>query len=655
MYLKGFFKIPAASAVLIVLLVAGCTTTPEQDAYTVAMESGDSAQAYRILASICETDPKASECKELPELSTSYATLLYNNLSSKVDEAAPPVVIPKIIEFKDELSSIKAISNVSGLTTLEKKIGTVEKETQGRIEKALESAKSKEESGDRVGAFDSLKTALVLDPDRHQDFEVLVKRLSDEAFAEGSEAGEADDWAGAHKAFSDLYYIDPEYKGIDSALEEAKKKDSYAYRVTEGKKAEGAGDFNEALDQYAHAAEYQPGKELDELINGVTIASAEAFFDEGKALAREGMLLIASINIIDAIERVTELPKNMRARVSVPAKDISRLMDELFLKQKSEAEAGNYGKALLCLEAIDKIQPDYPDISANIESVTDKLKKKATQSLAVIPFKSPSYNPDTGNIITSKLLHFLYNELSGDIRILERAALEAVLKESEVKALQGKRLDKGLIQIVDADFMLLGDVVDQKVENSVTDSYKTVKARTGTNQTSNPEYVKWSKKKKGEAPPEFFEEAIYEKVRCRTARHKKEVTAIVGYRLVDGSGDIVHTGMIDEKEELSDTSVEGVEIGEFIVEEKLAELPSDSEASREVENMIVSTIGLDLKSLFSEPEKKYFEKARVLADKGKYNEALEFLVRARFITDEKSLDSKEIDDAIADTVKRAGM
>ena len=62
----------------------------------------------------------------------------------------------------------------------------------------------------------------------------------------------------------------------------------------------------------------------------------------------------------------------------------------------------------------------------------------------MIPFRGPTYNPDAGKTMTSHTLHFLYKELSNDIRILERTATEALLKESEVKALQGGELDKGL-------------------------------------------------------------------------------------------------------------------------------------------------------------------------------------------------------------------
>ena len=138
-----------------------------------------------------------------------------------------------------------------------------------------------------------------------------------------------------------------------------------------------------------------------------------------------------------------EIPRDRVKGVLVPSQDISRVINELFVKGKEEKTGGNAGLAYVYMDAVSKIQPDYPDIPAMKEELKAEIRKKAMTSLAVIPFRGPTYNPDAGKTMTSHTLHFLYKELSNDIRILERTATEALFKGVGSQGASGRGTRQG--------------------------------------------------------------------------------------------------------------------------------------------------------------------------------------------------------------------
>lgn len=641
--------------VFVMLVMAGCVSTPEEDSYKEAMEGGRIEVAYLALKGICEANPKASSCKEMGSLSEDYAELRLNKLSAEFAAAERPITMPVLESSLNEFHNIRRIAEVDGLQAFYVKYDQEYTATESAINESLSAFEASQAAGDRRLAYDNLLTAVKLDPSLKKRMESFIATAVKETFLEGKEASKNDDWRAAHEAYLFIKYVSPENKKIDALLAEATLKDTYEYRVEEGKKALSSGDYVTALNSYTIAKTYRDEAEVKDLINEVSILMADEHFTYGVLFSRNGKLLNAGSSFVKGVNIVKGLSVMSKKKVSIPAVEMSRLMGELFVLAKKEHEAGSVGKSIVAIEMIEAIEPDYPELLTLKEELRAEVKRLAEESLAVIPFTGPSYSPDAGSIVTSKLIHSLYNELSDELKILERGALEALIKETEVKVLQSGAGDKDLISIIDADYMLFGDVVDYKVESNVQESTRTVRARVEVKQSYNPAHEAWLKKKKGEEPPKYLEEPVYEMVKYNTSRHKKLVTLTVGYRLVDASGDIIHTGMVEETDELIGESSDGVEIGDFHVESKVADLPSDSEILRDAVAKLIEQVTDDLTEIFSNPEERLSTRAEKHIKKKDFNKALETLVQARYLTRARALNTDNIDFEITRLIEKAGM
>ena len=649
--------LPRLFVPLLAVLFFGCAPPQYKAPLESAMGAGRYGDAYRVLKGVCDRSPESPACQEIVSVRTLYAKKRLQELGTSFEDARRPVPYSSIDKFRSELSEIGSLDKSVRTATMSTTFDNEAVKTKAVVAQSLKKAEKALVENDKKAVFDYLKIASYLDAVNKPRFDEFKMRTSIEAYTLGKDAAKKGEWKAAHGAFSLVKHIEQDYKDIDKRLEEAVKKDTYGYHFEEGLRAKKGGDNDKAMGFFRLAKGYKNTKEVRVFIGEIKQVEARDNFKKGEDMALEGMTLSAGVAFIRAIDALREVPKGYRSKVSVPSASIRRHLKELFVLSRSLRDAGNLGQAYLSLDIIYKVQPGYPNVATLRKQLAREIKKRSLQSLGVIPFKGPSYNPDAGNIITSRLLHHLYKELSGDIRILERGAMEALINESEVKTLQGGgNVSRGLLDILGADYMLLGDVVDYKIERQVLETFKTVRARIDTEKKLNPDYVEWKKRKKGDPPQRFIEIPVFEKIKYKTSLHKKTLTATAGYRLVDASGDIVHTGMVERKDEFEDESSEGVEIGDFEVKAKVAKLPGDSKIYRKAEVEIIKKIGSDLKEIFSNPEKKLLKKARRHKEDGEFADAIESFVKASFLTmgPDNKPDAGVVDE-LYDVVYEAGL
>lgn len=642
---------------LLTVLFFGCAPPQYKAPLDSAMGTGRYGDAYRILKGVCDGSAESTACQEIVSVRSLYAKKRLSELGTSFEDARRPVPYSSIDKFRTELSDISALDKAVNTRTMSGAFDSEAVKTKGVVTQSLKKADKALVENDKKAVFDYLKIASYLDIANRPRFDEFKMKTSIENYKLGKDAAKKGQWKAAHGAFSLVKHIEQDYKDIDKRLDEAVKKDTYGFHFEEGVRAKRAGDSDKAMGFFRLAQGYKNTKEVRVFIGEIKQVEARENFQKGEDMALEGLTLSSGVAFIRAIDALREVPKGYRSKVSVPSASIRRHLKELFVLSRSLRDSGNLGQSYLSLDIIFKVQPGYPNVATLRKQLAREIKKRSLQSLGVIPFKGPSYNPDAGNIITSRLLHHLYKELSGDIRILERGAMEALINESEVKTLQGgANVSKGILDILGADYMLLGDVVDYKVERQVLDTFKTVRARVDTEKKPNPDYLEWKKRKKGDPPQRFIEVPVFEKVKYKTSLHKKTLTATTGYRLVDASGDIVHTGMVERKDEFEDESSEGVEIGDFEVKAKVAKLPGDSRIFRKAETEIVKKIGADLKEIFSNPEEKLLKEARKHKDEGSFADAIESYVTASFLTmgPDNKPDAKVVDE-LYDVVYEAGL
>ncbi len=640
---QGMMKLSLA----VVFLVYGCAAPPYKEAFDNAMKAGDWGESYRILKETCAREPEAGICVELGNITKKYAAAKREKIKTDMNAEKKPMSIAKLGQFRQEASDIKTIDTAADTAALLDEISKEARNTASAVEAALKEAETLLSAGQRGKAYDAANLAYFLDPST---------KASEDAYAAGLKAEAIGDWRAARAAFEDAFHINPELKDVKTKAEDARTKDTLEYHMAEAEKAEKDNNPARTVELLRYAVRYSGTDEVKTLLNRASVKAANALFKEFVNLYNNEQPLSASAALIKGTALLQGVPQTMRAEVPVPSRDGSRLLDGLYVKGKSLWETGDRAKAYLYMGTIARIQPDYPDVKPALEQLKDEIRKRSTHSLAVIPFKSPSYDVDAGSAVTSGVLNFMYKELSNDVRILERSAIEALLKESEVKTLQGEQETKGFLQLLGADYLLLGDVINYRVESNVAETYKTIRAKTGTKSAPNPQYQEWLRaRSETPAPPKQTEEPVYEDIKYKITHYRKTGNVAVSYRVVDSKGFVFYTGISEKKDEAEDQATEGIEIGEVKIPTKMAKIPSDSDLLRTVQAEVLEKIGENLKKLFANPEEKAVKEADALKKAGNIHGAIEKAVSALFIMEAKGKDTAGVEEMITTMIKEGRM
>ncbi|MEF3255253.1 MAG: CsgG/HfaB family protein, partial [Deferribacterales bacterium] len=465
-----------------------------------------------------------------------------------------------------------------------------------------------------------------------------------------------DDWFNATPLINQLYEIDKNYQNIESLYEEAKVKNSADYYLGKADKAKREKKIDLAISFYDIAMKYPEDQvRVRELYIKSLAEFAELFFQTGIDFAQQDFVWQAYDNIRKAYDVINKIPVEKRRLVNIPKKELSRYYDNLYLKAKKSEDAGKLGLTYLYYRLLFNLNPTYPDIKENIKKLENKILNRAVKSLAVIPFKSPKNAPDAGGLFTSNIMLSLYNELKDDLKIIERESTDILLKEFELNlAAQSSQKTAGL-KIVSADYFLLGDVLDYKVESSTQEGKKSVRVKTRTDIVTNPEYEEWFRlygkmQQEGNGvptpPSKTIEKPVFEDVKYAIKYFKKVAVISISYRIVDVNGKLIHTGIVDIKKDAVDEASEGVEIGDFKIPFKVAQLPTDTELLKKAQDEAINKIKSETKNIFKNSEEKYISQAKEYEKDNNIVEAIERYVDGILIMKRKKIPSEKIEESI---------
>jgi hypothetical protein len=174
-----------------------------------------------------------------------------------------------------------------------------------------------------------------------------------------------------------------------------------------------------------------------------------------------------------------------------------------------------------------------------------------------------------------------------------------------------------------------------------------MRVEVGSESKPNPNYISWlemsSKDRKSvEQPAETIEEPTYENISVGVTRHRKIGIFSVSYRLVEASsGRVIFPDSITVNSEHEDESSEGVEIGDFKVDFKLADLPSDVEILDELARKVATSIGEKLVEQLKDQDQKYLAAASSYAEQNDCVGEVTSLGSALMIMKLKDLDVAE--------------
>jgi hypothetical protein len=125
--------------------------------------------------------------------------------------------------------------------------------------------------------------------------------------------------------------------------------------------------------------------------------------------------------------------------------------------------------------------------------------------------------------------------------------------------------------------------------------------------------------------------------------HRKVGIMSVSFRVIDAStAKVVFADSVREKAQHEDTSSEGVELGTFKIDFKIANLPSDIEILATLADNVSTQIGDELAKVLADPEKTYQSNAERFDREANYEGAAQQYAYAIVLEERKDQDVEDL-------------
>jgi curli biogenesis system outer membrane secretion channel CsgG len=335
--------------------------------------------------------------------------------------------------------------------------------------------------------------------------------------------------------------------------------------------------------------------------------------------------------------------REVRSILGLPAASstkLPQLASQLDNQYKSLKEAGEQPAALAYLYALQDFDARRPGLRKLINDQETVVRDGAVKRLSTTDFQSRYSDQDYGDVISTFITQYLFEHVPHDVRIVEREQYEAIQREREISG------DSAALASV--NLLVSGSVLESKVDSSEAKNKKMMRVTVGKESIPNPAYVSWLKlpskeRKKVEQPSETIDVDKHENVSVEMTRHRKVGIFSVSYRLVEATtGRVIFPDSITVDSRHEDESNEGVEMGDFVIAAKLADLPSDVEILDDLAKKVATEIGKKLVEELKDQELKYLASAEQSAGQNDCVGEVESLGNALMITRLKAKDSTEL-------------
>lgn len=462
-----------------------------------------------------------------------------------------------------------------------------------------------------------------------------VQQASGVYYKRGVDLEKQEDWRGATKAFKAVVDINPGYLDAAKRYEEARSKDNVDYCIKAGNAAAQAMDWQRAVMFFERAMEYDPSnREVAGQLEKLKEKAAKSLFDQAIKDVQRGKIYQGAKKLELAKTYLPSLQEDTLFKEFVAGNLGVKLVD----RAEQYAEKGKWGNALIALQQLEALDPNYKGLFFKIQEAKDNIKKRIRKSIAIFDFKSPSSHKDAGRIVANKLMTFLYKNASGDIRIIERENLESILKELQLGQTGLVDVDtmKALSKMGGIDTFVMGDVLRFTSEYKDFPSMNQVKVVIDEEEVRNPEYVEWlilhknpSEEDLKTAPPKTVTRKNHQLISYKTGYAKISASIEVSYKLVDArTGENLFTNTVAGRLSKEDKYQDAVPLAG--INGDPLELPTETDVLDELTNAKVSEIGQSVLRHFSSLEVEYNNQALLQIKRRNRDEAVERFMDAIF-------------------------
>jgi curli biogenesis system outer membrane secretion channel CsgG len=291
-----------------------------------------------------------------------------------------------------------------------------------------------------------------------------------------------------------------------------------------------------------------------------------------------------------------------------------------------------WGNALVWYQKVEGLNPNYPELYEKMRDVREeRIKRRIRKSIAVFDFTSPSNNKDAGRNAAEKLVAYLYQNASSDLRIIERENLQNILREMQLG-------QSGLVDVKSAqtvgkmrgiDTFIMGTVL--KYFSSQTDNASMEQVRVLVNEEDirNPEFSDWlimnprpTKEDMENAPPRTIKKQNFQFLSYRKGMARITALFDISYRLVDtATGENIFTNTIAGRLIREDAYQDGLPVAN-IAHDPL-EIQTEAEVLGELTDQKIAEMGQSVLKHFQSLEVEYYNQGQQFQKNRRYDLAIE--------------------------------
>jgi tetratricopeptide (TPR) repeat protein len=578
-----------------------------------------------------EEPDNAQYSKALKATRDDLATIKYNELIAQYNRTST-FNIKILAEFIRKVEKIRAISaDVAVINkfaqTVSSKHDAMKSEAFQTYEKALDNLGKKR----YFEAVMDFKRVVALDPE-NQDANLKLDHYSEQVlnalYKDAKEQMNAQRWKEAVEALEKAYQIDPGYKDVRASLKMSRQNNNAQFFVNKGETAIKNERWEEAITYYGRALEYEPeNKNLNDRMD--FIKTKYALFKGKRA---EKAFLRGKIGE-SALEFRYVIRFNPRLKNSLFART---LLKKVYQLGKNYEANGKWGNAYVWYSLLHDMDPEYQDLFFRLQKIEDELNKRIIIQMAVLDFESRRDNPDAGARVSNSLISYLFQHNQADMRIVERDALQSILKEFQLEqaGIVDLRAAKKIGKISGIKILVIGNVLVADVKEQKFPERKRKKVVIGYETVANPAYNAFIMANASRmddpdirrlAPPPTIQKENNQILDYEEGTVTRTGYLDVAVRIIDmENGEIISTRTVKAKAPFTDRYSEGLELAN--VKRDPLKLPDETEVFKKTLDKAVAEVGTFILTPFLNLEKKYFQKANYYSKRRDYTESIEFLV-----------------------------
>ena len=627
--------------VLAILFLFGCVSGQKE--FDVGLQLSAAGKYREALAYIQEALVKEPKNKKYQAALADLKQKLIRNYVSQSQQtldAQSPVTISAINKAKAELQNAQEIDPAhSAVTDLSARIQKEERSLLSEVKALHSKTKQAIDDGEWLKAYFNIQQIQGLFPNYEDTFQLISKVKKEgpqDFYVKGKALFDQENFKGTIGYLRKALSIKSDHGPARELLGLAQERDNKGYFVQQAREAVGAQKWDRAVRFYEQALEYDPeDPDLQQLIGHVRNKAGQFKLRQARSLMEEGWLLKSVETYLKAVPYVQD-PQGFQ---------LNNLRRDIVKRVKYTAEhfkdQNMNGSAWFWYAKIQKIDPNYPNIFYLSREMEDQIRQRVQKSIAVFDFSSPSTSVDAGIIVANNLITYLFNNASGDIKILERENLKSILEEmklGQIGVVSGTTA-KQMGKVYGIDMAIMGSVLLYVVDSSTSDGTKTVRYQVGEKIQDNIEYLNWKAKHPDatqdelkNAPPAKIKTPVIAEKDYKVSHHKKVGFVQLSFRIVDvNTGENIQVRTIESKETVEDDTSAGLKDAD--VKFDPLEIPTDTELLQQMTDKVVSDLGREVLRPLQNLETVYFQEGEKHIRRRSALQAAESYVNAIF--DEK--------------------